>query len=222
MTSGLRTTNDERLATDFYGRNHSNPGHAANRGQAPGVGVGSTRGAALPLAVARLRHFVYRHVDAERRRGLADDADDYESADGGIGASGRGSPCLPRNPPGRRAGRHGGPATIPPTHARLDGVGLGNPRHHAAAAHGRGVPRDFRVRREGRGSRSRSRFRPAPTRPGAAQSIKAFLDGQRKRCGSSRSPSPTRSAPPLPRPRRPLPPRRAARPRRPIRRRRAR
>ncbi len=69
-------------------------------------------------------------MDAERRCGLADDADDHESADGWTCAS-RGSVAgVSCYPAGGRACGHGGPAALSFADARMDGARFSDSRHH--------------------------------------------------------------------------------------------
>src|SRR6266853_6759112 len=72
------------------GGNYQHSGSGADRGKALGFPLGAVRGAAISIALDCFGHFLYRHVDAERRRRLVDDADDYESVDGWTGAGGWG------------------------------------------------------------------------------------------------------------------------------------
>src|SRR5208282_2127652 len=112
-----------------HGGNDQNAGSGADPEEAFGFGLGSAWGAVVSFALDCIGHLLHGHVDAERGRRLADDAVDHESADGWIGAGGRGSAGVSGHPAGGRAGRHGGSSAIFVANAGMDGVGFGDARH---------------------------------------------------------------------------------------------
>src|SRR5208282_5354131 len=71
-------------------------------------------------------------VDAERGRGMADDADDPESVDGRTGTGGRRPAGVSGDPAGRRARRYGGPAPLSVAYTGMDGAGFSDAWHHDA------------------------------------------------------------------------------------------
>ena len=91
----------------FHVGNDPNPDSCTYGTGAPGFALGSIRGAAVPVALDRIGHFLYRNLDAECRRGLADDADDHEPPDDWTGTSGGSIAGIFSDPARGRARRHG-------------------------------------------------------------------------------------------------------------------
>ncbi len=60
----------------IYGGNDQNAGGCPDGGEAFDFRLGASGRAAVSLALDCLRHFLYRHLDAERGGGVDDDADD--------------------------------------------------------------------------------------------------------------------------------------------------
>ena len=96
---------------------------------------------ALSHALDRSRRQLYRHLDAERRRRMADDLAHHVAADGGPGAGRRQHRGVSGRAAGGRHRRHGGPAQAAAVHAELDGAGSGGSgradagwKNHANAA----------------------------------------------------------------------------------------
>src|SRR5260370_11178889 len=109
--------------------NYQHPGRGSNFVTAFGFLLGTAGGATVSLAVDCFGHFLYRHVDAERRRGLADDAADHESINGWTGAGGWSGTGVPGDPAGRRACGHGGPASFSIADPGMDGARFSDARH---------------------------------------------------------------------------------------------
>src|SRR5580658_1960645 len=120
------------LHEPIHGGNDQNAGGGTDGGEAFDFALGAAWRTAVSLAMDCIGHFLYRHLDAERRRRLADDADDPESVHDWAGAGGRGAAGVPGDPARRRAGGFGGPAALSVAHAGLDGVGFGDAWHHDA------------------------------------------------------------------------------------------
>ena len=84
--------------------------------------AGSPARAALPYPLDRRRRQLHRHLDAERRRGLADDLAHHVAVDGGPGAS-RGQHRRVSGGVARgRTCRHGRPPQAAAVHSKLDGL----------------------------------------------------------------------------------------------------
>ena len=83
------------------------PAPASLSPQRANFGLGSAARAALPLALDRRRHFLHRNLDAERGRGLADDAAHHVAVDGQPGHCGHYASGISGDPARRRAGRPG-------------------------------------------------------------------------------------------------------------------
>src|SRR5712671_5230648 len=94
------------------GGNYQHSGSGADCGKTFGLALGAARRAAVSIALDYFGHLLYRHVDAERRCGLVDDADDDESADGWTCTGGWGRAGVSGDPAGRRACGHGGPSAF--------------------------------------------------------------------------------------------------------------
>src|SRR5271156_2694226 len=111
------------------GGNDQNAGGRPDDGEAFDFALGSAWRAAVSLALDCIGHFLYRHLDAERRRRVADDADDPESLHDWAGAGGRGSAGVSGYSAGGRAGRSGGPAAAFAADPGMDGAGVGDAWH---------------------------------------------------------------------------------------------
>ena len=81
--------------------------------------------AAVPYPLDRRRRQLHRHLDAERRRRMADDLAHHVAADGGPGAGRRQHRSVSGRAAGGRHRRHGRPPQAAAVYAKLDGVGCG-------------------------------------------------------------------------------------------------
>ena len=88
--------------------------------------MGASARAALPFPLGRGRHFLHRYLDAERRRGLADDPAHHVAAQSELSNGGKHATGVSGDPAGRRSRRPGRPPPFSADHAELDGRGFCN------------------------------------------------------------------------------------------------
>ncbi len=99
----------------------------AHRTAAPQRAWAAAR-AAVSDAVDRRRRQLHRHLDAERRRRVADDLAHHVALDGGTGAGGRQYCRVPRGAACGRHRRRGGPPQAIALYPDLDGCRRGRTR----------------------------------------------------------------------------------------------